>query len=58
MAISCPASETETWSEREMSFSVPGTTITPQPIAKLPNSSDQRAPASESFNEAPSAHRG
>ena len=25
-----------------MSFSVPTTTITPQPITKLPNSSDQR----------------
>ncbi len=40
--ISWPATETETSSAREMSVSVPTTTITPQPMTKLPNSSDQR----------------
>ena len=41
-ATSWPATDTETSSERAMSVSVPTTTITPQPITKLPNSSDQR----------------
>ena len=37
MAINCPASETDTFSERAMSFSVPGAAITPQAMTKLPN---------------------
>jgi hypothetical protein len=41
-ATSWPATETETSSECEMSLSVPTTTITPQPITKLPNRSAQR----------------
>jgi hypothetical protein len=45
MAISCPASATETCSERDRSFSVPATTITPQPMTKLPLSSAQRTDA-------------
>jgi len=43
--ISCPATAALTCSERDRSLSVPAVTITPQPIAKLPNISDQRAPA-------------
>ena len=35
--INCPATATETASELPMSFSVPGTTITPVPMTKLPN---------------------
>jgi hypothetical protein len=41
-ATSCPAMAIETSSERAMSGSVPTGTMTPQPMTKLPNSSDQR----------------
>ena len=41
-ATSWPATATDTASEREMSGSVPTGTMTPQPMTKLPNSSDQR----------------
>ena len=34
--MSCPATATETCSEAARSFSEPATTITPQPMAKLP----------------------
>ena len=37
-----PANATETFSECAMSFNVPATDITPQPITKLPNISAQR----------------
>jgi hypothetical protein len=41
--ISWPALATDTASPLLISFSVPGTTITPVPITKLPNSSAQSA---------------
>ena len=40
--MSWPAVATETSSELLISLSVPGTTITPVPMTKLPNSSGQR----------------
>ena len=42
IAMSWPPTATDTSSECTMSFSAPGTTITPQPMAKLPASSAQR----------------
>jgi len=44
--ISWPAVATETWKALLISLSVPGTTMTPEPITKLPNSSDQRTAGS------------
>ena len=44
--ISCPAVATDICSEVLISFSVPGTTITPVPITKLPNSSGHRTAGS------------
>ena len=43
MAINWPPTATGMSSDRVMSLSVPGASITPQPITKLPNMSAQRA---------------
>jgi hypothetical protein len=43
--ISWPPSATDTSSERVRSFRMPAVAITPLPMAKLPNSSAQRARA-------------
>jgi hypothetical protein len=51
--MSWPPTATLIDSERDRSFSEPGTTMTPQPIAKLPASSDQRDAATASLNAAP-----
>ena len=53
--INWPPTGTLTCSERTRSLSEPATTITPQPMAKLPASKAQRsdAPGVPAFNEAP-----
>jgi hypothetical protein len=52
--ISWPAVATGTPSEKLISLSVPGTTMTPVPIMKLPNNSDQRT-AGSAARRAPTA---
>lgn len=48
--ISWPAAATDTASEALISLSVPGTTITPVPMTKLPNSSAQRTGGMAAFS--------